>query len=137
LAYLLIIDDDSDGAQSLAEILREEGHQVRVGYDGKEGMRLIRERIPDVALLDVEMPALSGPGMAYQMCIHDRGLEDVPVILLSGVPNLEEVAASVGTPYFLAKPYRFRKLIEVLDRALSERLPPRRPAEAGAGSVSP
>ncbi|MCC6556170.1 MAG: response regulator [Polyangiaceae bacterium] len=126
MAEVLIIDDDIDSADALAEIMRAEGHHVRVGFDGQEGLRLAGEQIPDVALLDVEMPILSGPGMAYQMFVHDMGLEDVPVVLLSGVTNLKEVAADVGTPYFLGKPYRFEQIVALVGRALSERVAPKR-----------
>ena len=100
LADLLVIDDDLDGADALAEILRTEGHEVRVGYNGEDGLRLARERLPDMALLDVEMPLLDGPGMAHQMFIHDMGMELVPVVLLSGAVNLRQVAATVGVPLF-------------------------------------
>ncbi len=124
MADVLIIDDDIDSADVLAEMMRAEGHDVRIGYNGREGFRLARERTPQVALLDVEMPLLDGPGMAYQMLVHDMGLELVPVVLLSGVPNLREVAAQVGTPYFLAKPYRYHQLLALVARALSERIAP-------------
>jgi DNA-binding response OmpR family regulator len=61
MADLLIIDDDLDSADALSEIMRAHGHDVRVGYNGREGLRLVSERIPDLALLDVEMPLLGGP----------------------------------------------------------------------------
>jgi DNA-binding NtrC family response regulator len=124
---VLIVDDDIDSADALADIMRAEGHGVRVGYDGQDGLRLASERTPDVVLLDVEMPMLDGPGMAYEMLLHNMGLEAVPVVLLSGVPNLKQVAANVGTPYCLGKPYRYTQVLELVRRALSERVPPRRP----------
>jgi DNA-binding NtrC family response regulator len=125
MADLLIVDDDIDSAEVLAEIMRADGHEVRVGYDGQEGLRLAAERIPELALIDVEMPLLDGPGMAYQMFLEDMGLDAVPVVFLSGVPNLREVAARAGTPYFLSKPYRYRQLIAVVAHALAERVAPR------------
>jgi DNA-binding NtrC family response regulator len=124
MADLLIVDDDLDSAEALADILRAEGHEVRVGYDGREGLRLAGERYPDAALLDVEMPHLDGPGMALQMFVHNMGLEKVPVILLSGIANLSRIAVSIGTPYFLPKPYRYERLTALLDRALTERVAP-------------
>ena len=79
-------------------------------------------------LLDVEMPVLDGPGMAYQMFLRDMGLEDVPVLFISGVANLRDVAASAGTPYFLGKPYRYEDIIAIVNRALAERIAPTREA---------
>lgn len=124
MADVLIIDDDLDGADALAEIMRAEGHAVRVGYDGKDGLRLASERTPEVALLDVEMPILTGPDMAYEMFLHDMGLEKVPVVFISGVANLREVAAAAGTPYFLSKPYRYEQVVRLVSRALAERIAP-------------
>src|SRR3569623_830588 len=109
MADVLIIDDDIDSAEVLSDIMQAAGHDVRIGYNGQEGLALASQRTPDLALLDVEMPVLGGPEMAYQMLLHDMGLEDVPVVLLSGIANLREVAARVGTPYFLGKPYTFQQ----------------------------
>lgn len=130
MASVLIIDDDLDGAEALAEIMRAEGHDVRVGYNGQEGLWLVHERIPDLVLLDVEMPVLDGPGMAYQMFLQDMGLEGVPIVFLSGVPNLREVAAAAGTPYFLGKPYRYDWIVALVERALAERIAPHPPSLA-------
>lgn len=128
MADVLIIDDDLDNAEALSLIIESAGHAVRVGYNGEEGLRMAHERSPDVALLDVEMPVLSGPAMALGMLIHNMGLEKVPVILLSGSPDLERVAAEVGTPYFLTKPYRMVEILALVRRALVERLAPQRAA---------
>jgi FixJ family two-component response regulator len=83
-------------------------------------------RYPDLIFLDIEMPGLTGPEMAYRLLIEDAGRENIPIIILSGVADLEEVVAEVGTPYFIAKPYRLDDLEAVLGRALKERQPPRR-----------
>jgi DNA-binding NtrC family response regulator len=127
VADVLIIDDDADCADALADLMRLEGHEVRVGYDGEQGMRLAQARTPDLALLDVEMPRLGGPAMAHGLLLHDMGLELIPVVFLSAVSNLRQVAAAVGTPYFLGKPYRLEQLLVLVRRALSERQPPHPP----------
>ena len=126
MANVLIIDDDLDNADALALIMESEGHSVRIGYNGEEGMRLVHDAAPDVVLLDVEMPIMSGPAMALQMWIHNMGLEAVPVILLSGAPDLARIASEVGTSYFLAKPYRLAEIVALVDRALVERVAPLR-----------
>jgi len=129
MADLVIVDDDPEHLDLLAELMVGEGHAVRYGYNGEDGLRLVLERRPDLVLLDVEMPVLGGPGMAYRMFVHDLGLEDVPVVLMSGVMDLAAVARGVGTPYFLAKPYRYGQLLAMIERALEERIAPRPPAD--------
>jgi FixJ family two-component response regulator len=124
MADLVVVDDDVDVADSLAEILRDEGHVVRIGHDGSEGLALLAEHFPGVVLLDVEMPVLTGPEMAMRMLIRDCGLEAIPIVLLSGVKDLTAVAARVGTPYFLSKPFAVDAMLRVLGRALVERVAP-------------
>ncbi|MCW5831528.1 MAG: hypothetical protein KIS78_03635, partial [Labilithrix sp.] len=74
--------------------------------------------------LDVEMPALTGPEMALEMFLRDRGLENIPIILCSGVLDLESIAADVGTRYFLPKPYDPSALTRLIQRVLEERAAP-------------
>src|SRR5262245_49807059 len=98
MANLLVVDDDLDLAQVTAMVFRAQGHSVRVALDGRDGLRCVLEQTPDLVLMDVDMPHLDGPGMAYQLFLHDLGAERIPLVLVSAVANLEEVVARVGTP---------------------------------------
>ena len=124
VANLLVVEDELDLAESLSSVLRDEGHEVRIARDGKEGLAKIAEAMPDVVLLDVEMPVLNGPDMAYQMFVTNCGKQCIPIVLLSGVADLKRVAEQVGTPYFQVKPYRIHTVLSLLQRALDERQPP-------------
>lgn len=123
-ADVVIIDDDSDMADTLSAFLQGEGHTVRVAYDGVRGLQVIRSQLPDLVLLDVEMPASTGPDMAQAMQAQDRGMERIPVVLCSGILNLDKVAAAVGTPYFLSKPFTLDAAIALIGKALRERRAP-------------
>jgi DNA-binding NtrC family response regulator len=120
-ASVLIVDDDRDICTMLRDILTADGFRVRTARDGTVGLRLLHQHYPDVVLLDVEMPRLGGPEMAHQMLVHDAGMENIPIVLASGVADLAEVARRMGTPYFLTKPYELDDLLELLQRALNER----------------
>lgn len=136
MADLLIVDDDRDVAELLGEALAHHGYHVRIAHDGEDGLRELSIRLPDVVLLDVEMPVLDGPGMAYQMFVRDLGLEAIPIVLLSGIVDLECVAARVGTPYFLGKPYSLDAIRALCERALAERTPPT-PRDGGSTRADP
>jgi two-component system response regulator MprA len=125
MADLLIVDDDQDTAEMLADILAGEGHAIRLAHDGLQALERLKSGSVDLILLDVEMPRLSGPGMAYHLFLRDLGLENIPIVLLSAKLDLPRVAAAVGTPYFLTKPYAVDTLLALMARALSERTPPR------------
>ena len=55
---------------------------------------------------------LDGPAMVYRLFVEDLGRENIPVILVSGHPNLPRIATAIGTPYFLAKPFEMDRLDE-------------------------
>jgi DNA-binding NtrC family response regulator len=125
VAEVVLVDDDEDVAWALQQLLEIAGHTVRVAHDGEEGLLLLQQRLPDLAILDVEMPLLDGPSMAYRMFVHNCGLENIPIVLVSGVLDLPGVAARVGTPYFSAKPFDPAEMMSLVDRALTERALPR------------
>jgi DNA-binding NtrC family response regulator len=134
MAQLLVVDDDNDVATTLRLVL-EQYHAILVAENGVEGLRLLNERRPDLIMLDVEMPLLDGPGMAYQLFIEDAGREMIPIVLISGVADLERVAERVGTPYYLLKPVDIEPLLAIVQRALLERRAPRpagRPGDSQA-----
>lgn len=125
MARILIVDDDEDVAWAVEMLLRHFGHVVRIACDGETGLRMLQESTPDLVVLDVEMPVMDGPAMAYRMFVHNCGLENIPIVLLSGVNEFEAVARRVGTPYFLPKPFEVADLLQLVDRALNERILPR------------
>jgi CheY-like chemotaxis protein len=137
MADLLVVDDNPDLAEALELVLLDYGHEVRVARNGMHGLELVRARRPDLVLLDVEMPVLDGPGMAYGMLLANSGLERIPIVLMSAIMDLHLVAARVGTPYFVGKPYSLDTFLPLLDRALAERCAPhpQRPDDAFEGEL--
>ncbi len=125
MAHLLLVDDDSDLVEAFAELLRAEGHEVRTARTGEEGLLALRAApLPDLVVLDVDMPVLGGPGMAHQMLLHDAGEEKIPILLVSGSDSLAQIARRMGTPYFLRKPCDVGQFLDILGRALRERSAP-------------
>jgi DNA-binding NtrC family response regulator len=125
VANLLIVDDDLDVSGMLAFVLEAEGHAVRTANDGAQGLEMVRKPHPELVVLDVEMPILDGPGMALQMFIEDCGLDEIPIVLVSGYADLPKIAQRVGTPYVLPKPFDVDELLSVIQLALTERRAPR------------
>jgi DNA-binding NtrC family response regulator len=123
--HLPLVDDDNDLVEAFAELLRAEGHEVRTARTGEEGLKALRVApLPDAVVLDVDMPVLGGPGMAHRMLLHDAGEERIPILLVSGSEGLPQIAARMGTPYFLRKPCNIGQFLHTLDRALRERSAP-------------
>jgi DNA-binding NtrC family response regulator len=116
MADILIVDDDEDLAAIVAAIVTDQGHVARTARNGLEGLDRIRERRPDLLLLDLEMPRLAGPQMLRQLEPRDG---PIPFVLLSGAPRLAAAAEALGTPHYLTKPFSFEALARIVQRALA------------------
>jgi CheY-like chemotaxis protein len=125
MASIVVVDDDDDMRDTMADLLSIEGHEVRTARNGVEGLQALDDRIPQLVLTDLEMPVLDGRSMVYRMFVENLGRENVPIIVASGAPNLCEIARALGTPYYVAKPFAFETLTSTIGRALAEAIPPR------------
>lgn len=125
MADILVVDDDADSAETVGQLLETAGHNIRVASDGLAGLAEVARQLPDLVVLDVEMPVLDGPAMAFDMILRDAGSEKIPVVLISGSLDLDAVAARVGTPYLLAKPASMDAVLATVELALLERIPPK------------
>jgi two-component system response regulator MprA len=131
MASIVLIDDDDDMRETMADLLAIEGHEVRTARNGVEGLQALDERFPQLVLTDVEMPVLDGCAMVYRMFVENLGRENVPVIVISGAPDLCQIAKALGTPYYLVKPFALEMLTATIARALAEAIPARPPGLLG------
>jgi CheY-like chemotaxis protein len=102
---VLVVDDNQDVAESLAILLRLDGHDVRVAYDSRVALELACDYRPDVAFLDIGMPGMDG----YELCRRIRreaALDQVFLVALSGWGQEEDRQRSVeaGFDRHLVKP---------------------------------
>jgi len=82
--YILVVDDDPDLVETVAMMLESKGCEVGRAYDGIEGEEAVRERRPDLIVLDVMMPRKDG----YVLCSELKANEetrDIPIVLLTAV----------------------------------------------------
>ncbi len=113
---LLIADDLVDSADSLALLMRHAGHEVEIAYDGEEALRMAESQRPDAALLDIEMPKLSGFDVCRRIRQQPWGRQMV-LIAVTGWGE-EEVRAQVteaGFNHQLVKPIDPQKLARLLE----------------------
>jgi CheY-like chemotaxis protein len=121
LPSILIVEDDLEIAEALADVLTSAGYRTRRARNGIEGLEKIAEEDPDLILLDVEMPLLDGPGMASALALGIRGEPGIPIILISGSVDLAATAARAKIPYHLAKPFRADAVVTLVGRVLASR----------------
>jgi DNA-binding response OmpR family regulator len=113
---VLVADDEPDTVLTLMELLREEGHEAHGVHDGVSVMPAVREFDPDVVLLDISLPGMSGWDVARtirQVCGQERPL----LIAISGVykESADQILGKLaGFNYYLAKPYDPSVLLTLL-----------------------
>lgn len=105
MATILIADDDKHLAKVLARALQAEGHETLLALNGPEALELAASRVPDLVILDVALPLMTGDQVALGIR-RIPALAEVPVLFISGRDRdrLEPVLASLGPCGFLAKP---------------------------------
>jgi CheY-like chemotaxis protein len=118
---ILVIEDDEGVRDSLAAILREDGHTVETVGGGVEALRRLRELpLPTLMLLDLMMPGMDGIDFRRAQ-LADPALRDIPVIIISARPDIARQAAELGAEDFLRKPMSFEELLHVVqNRAITE-----------------
>ena len=99
-----IIDDDDDIREIYLVKFTQEGFDVSSAVNGEEGMRVVREKKPDIILLDLQMPVMNGTEVLKALN-EDEELSKIPVIVLTNIDN-EEAYREVGkfeTRFYLIK----------------------------------
>ncbi|MFN7131499.1 MAG: response regulator [Myxococcales bacterium] len=100
--YILVVDDEADQRELMAETLSIMGYEVATAEDGQVALDKMAERIPDLVLLDLRMPRLSGWGVLEAMKKMQRA-RNVPVLIISGF-GFEWEAQLVGAAGYISKP---------------------------------
>ena len=113
---VLVVDDHRDGANALALLLREHGHNARIAYGAGEAVELAAAFRPHAVILDLMMPGADG-FEALARLQRQGWASDAVFIAYTGVstPNIASVAGGAGFDHLLRKPVRY----EVLQSALS------------------
>jgi CheY-like chemotaxis protein len=96
-ATVLVVDDDPDTVETMREILQDEGHTVLSAANGLEGLQMALASIPDLVLLDLDMPVMDG--RAFLDALHKApSLAGVTVVILSGANDPPVAFESVKKP---------------------------------------
>jgi two-component system, OmpR family, alkaline phosphatase synthesis response regulator PhoP len=104
-SHLLIVDDNVPNCELLEAYLSGEGYEIRIAYDGHEALAAVEEREPDLILLDIMMPRLSGYEVCQQLKSRDE-TRAIPVLMVTALNEMGDIekAVTAGCDDFLTKP---------------------------------
>ena len=120
MATILVVDDEPLIAMALEAVLGDAGHRVATAANGRQALeRLAEAPRPDLVLLDMMMPVMSGPALLAAMAA-DPGLDGIPAIVLSSLPEEAVQERAKGAAAILRKPYTAAAVLEAITRVLGE-----------------
>lgn len=116
---VLIVDDEPNIVQALEFLLSRRGLEVSIARDGGEALRRIEADKPDLVLLDVMMPVMSG----HDVCLRVReraDLRHVKILMLSAKGYASEVnkGLAIGADVYMTKPFSTKELLAKVDQLL-------------------
>ena len=109
MAKILVVDDEQNLVDSLQYSLRAEGYEVEIARDGEEALAKARDLLPDLIILDLMIPMISGK----DVCRIIRKESNVPILMLTAKDNEIDriVGLEIGADDYITKPFSMRELI--------------------------
>jgi len=117
---ILFVDDEPDVLRVALFRLKKAGYEVTTATNGLEALELAQELVPDLMLLDLRIPIITG----LEVCLKvksDEKLKHIPVILFTAsVQNMDTKVKEVGADDYLIKPFNPEQLLEKVKKFLSK-----------------
>lgn len=117
---ILVVDDSREIVKHLTEyLLPNLGYEALAAYDGREGLEMAREHTPDLVMLDLNLPEMTGMDVLQALA---REASDVPVVLMTGYGSEKDAieAFRLGIKDYLVKPFTIDEVGDTIERALLE-----------------
>ena len=119
MAKMIVMEDEPDISMLVEATLTFGGHQVNMAANGNEGIELIRKHHPEIVLLDLQMPDISGYDV-LRILKDDAELRDIPVLLFSAHNRPEDIqrGKDMGAAGFIFKPFDPQELLDQIEKAV-------------------
>ena len=124
LPAALVVDDQPFFTTMLRTVLEQQGFRVFVANSGPDGLKLAKKNLPDIIVLDIEMPGMDGFAVCQKLR-EDAALKNIPVVILTGTndPKLNEKAFKAGADITALKSLSAERLVNMIRLALNKGKP--------------
>jgi DNA-binding response OmpR family regulator len=118
MTRILVVDDDRSTARMLVDYLTTEGYDAAVEPDGLRALQHVDLRQPDMVILDLMLPVVTGVEVARRLR-RDPGSQNIPILAITGVDSPDDLAEVLMVDSVLAKPLDLERLGEVIKDLLA------------------
>jgi len=118
-AKILVVEDDRDNMDLIRFMMERQGYLIFEAYNGREGVEIARQEMPDLILMDLAMPEMDG-WTAAKTLKADPATQHIKIVVLSVRSLMEDrrKAAEAGVDAFVTKPMSMQHLAEVVEKYL-------------------
>ena len=118
---ILIVDDEQDIVESLKFVLEASDYVCYCAYNGEDGLRLAKEIIPDLMILDVMMPKINGFKIS-RLLKFDNKYKDIPILMVTARTQEEDklIGEETGADEYITKPFELDDIVRKVDSYLKK-----------------
>ena len=122
MSTVLIVEDNDKNMKLARDVLQAKGYQTLEAITGEDGVKLARERKPDLVLMDIQLPGINGIE-AFRQIRADASTSRIPVVALTAsvTPTDRSAIAAAGFDAFLSKPINLKEFLDTVKRMVEKK----------------
>lgn len=116
---ILIVDDEQDIVESLKFVLETADFTCYCAYNGEDGLRLAKEIVPDLIILDVMMPKINGYKIS-RLLKYDAKYKNIPILMVTARSQEEDklIGEETGADEYITKPFELDEVVKTVEKYL-------------------
>ena len=117
---ILLVDDEQDIVETLKFVLESEGYTCFCAYNGEDGLKLAKEIIPDLMVLDVMMPKINGFKIS-RLLKYDAKYKNIPILMVTARSQEEDklIGEETGADEYITKPFDLDEVVKTVQKYLN------------------
>lgn len=114
---ILVVDDDPTLVKVVQPFLESQDFTITIAHDGEEAIEVIKKKIPDLIVLDVQMPKMNGYTFIFELK-KIPNTNNIPIIVLTAKEGMAEIFKIEGVKEYIIKPFKPEVLLAAINKAL-------------------
>ena len=117
---ILIVDDEQDIVESLKFVLEASGFSCFTAFNGEDGLRMAKEIVPDLIILDVMMPKINGYKIS-RLLKYDAKYKNIPILMVTARSQAEDklIGEETGADEYITKPFELDEVVKKVEQYLN------------------